>query len=203
MPCTDPETGQLIGSYELDLLSEDERKRFEAHVVQCDHCFQDLYRTAPVISIMKPGGRALPDRSAVSVRVASPRWRRWALLMGTAAAVILLVYVARTFGPSEPQERLRGNEDGSIVVYAPIGEVPKPTELDWKIVPPAASYEVTITTAEGEIIWKGTTQAPPLKLPGPVRERLEPRGSYIWQVEAFGADRQSWHSPKTTFTVWD
>ena len=58
MPCTDERTGRLIGSYELGLLSKQERKSFEAHVLKCDHCFQDLYRTAPVVSAMKTGGAA-------------------------------------------------------------------------------------------------------------------------------------------------
>ena len=198
MPCTDERTGQLIGSYELGLLSKQERKSFEAHVLKCDHCFQDLYRTAPVVSVMKTGGAA-----TVPAGAGPRRWRAWSLMVGAAAAVLLLVYVAGTFGPEEPQERLRGTEQGSVVVYAPIGEVPKPTELDWKIVPPATSYEVTITTREGELIWKGTAQAPPITLPGPVRDKLEPRGSYVWHVEAFGEEGQSWSSPKTTFTVWE
>ena len=190
MPCTDPTTGQLIGSYELGLLSDEERKRFEAHTLQCEHCFQDLYRTAPLIAKMKP---ASPAR----------RRRAWPVLLGAAAALVLIIFAARTFGPSQPPEQLRGTEQGSVVVYAPIGEVPQPTELDWKIVPPATSYEVTITTPEGEIVWKGTTQAPPLELPQAVSEQLEPKETYFWQVEALGEEGQSWSSPQTKFTVRD
>jgi len=198
MRCTDEQTGQLIGSYELGLLSEQERKAFEGHVLKCDHCFQDLYRAAPLVSAMKPG-----DAASVPADAGHRRWRAWSLMVGTAAAVLLLVYVAGIFGPEEPEERLRGTEQGSVVVYAPIGEVPKPTELDWKIVPPATSYEVTIATPEGEIVWKGTTQAPPLELSQAVREKLEPKETYFWQVEALGEEGRSWSSPQTRFTVRD
>jgi len=190
MPCTDPTTGQLIGSYELGLLSDEERKRFESHALECDDCFQDLYRAAPLIAKMKP---ERPARRRLALPV----------LLGAAATLVLMVYVARTFGPSQPQEQLRGTEQGSVVVYAPIGEVPQPTELDWKIVPAATSYEVTIATLDGETVWKGTAQAPPLELSQAVRERLEPKEPYFWQVEALGEEGQSWSSPQTRFTVRD
>ena len=203
MSCTDPETGQLIGSYELKLLSEEELKRFEMHVMHCDHCFQDLYRTTPLISRMTTSDTATRNRSAVPASANHRRWWIGTALVATAAAALLIAYLPRTFGPSEPRERLRGVEQGSIVLYAPIGEVPKPSELDWKIVPAATSYEITIATPEGDLIWKGTAQSPPMKIPEPVREKLKPRGSYIWQVEALGEDGQTWSSPRMTFTVWD
>ena len=203
MPCTDPETGQLIGSYELGLLSAEERSRFDTHVMRCDHCFQDLYRTTPLITRMTARETATRGRSIVAASAGRRRWWVWTALVATAAAVLLIVYVPRTFGPSEPQERLRGVEEGSIVLYAPIGEVPRPSELDWKIVPPATSYSIAITTPEGDLIWTGTAQAPPMELPEHVRAKLKPRGSYIWQVEALDEDGQTWISPRMTFTVWD
>ena len=48
MTCTNPELGRLVGSYELGLLSPEERCRFEKHVWECDGCFQDLGEMAPV-----------------------------------------------------------------------------------------------------------------------------------------------------------
>ena len=198
MSCNDEKTGQLIGSYELGLLSEQERKSFEAHVLKCDHCFQDLYRTSPVVSAMKTGGAA-----TVLAGAGHRRWRAWSLMVGAAAVVLLLVYVGGTFGPEEPQERLRGTEQGSVVVFAPIGEVPVPAELDWKIVPPAVSYRVTIQTPAGEAIWEATVQPPPVTLPESVRALLKPGESYFWKVEAIGEDGQNWSSPQTKFTLED
>jgi hypothetical protein len=40
--CTDKMTGTLLHSYELGLLSEPERTRFELHLVECKHCLDEL-----------------------------------------------------------------------------------------------------------------------------------------------------------------
>lgn len=37
--CTDPEIGALLHAYELDSLSEQDIKRFEIHLLECEHCF--------------------------------------------------------------------------------------------------------------------------------------------------------------------
>ena len=56
MACSDPETAKNIALFELGLLSSDEEKqRFEAHVVECDECFQSLYKLAPAAGIMRQG----------------------------------------------------------------------------------------------------------------------------------------------------
>jgi hypothetical protein len=203
MPCTDPETGRLIGSHELKLLSDEERVRFEAHLMRCDHCFQDLYRTTPLVAKMTAGDAQHHDGSVVNSGGGRRRWWVWPSILATAAMVLFIAYVPRIFGPAESHERLRGVEEGSIVLYAPIGKVPTPSELDWKIVPPATSYQVAITTPDGDVIWKGTTQAPPLNLPELVRGKLKPGGAYFWQVKALGEKGQAWNSPRMTFTVWD
>ncbi|MDZ7290862.1 MAG: tetratricopeptide repeat protein [candidate division KSB1 bacterium] len=53
MPCTNPEIGKLIFMYELKLLSDEERERFEDHLLACEHCFDELWRFSPVISGME------------------------------------------------------------------------------------------------------------------------------------------------------
>nr|MBN2278292.1 zf-HC2 domain-containing protein [candidate division Zixibacteria bacterium] len=45
--CTDPETGRLLHAYELGLLSEEERDRFETHLIGCRFCHDQLVRFAP------------------------------------------------------------------------------------------------------------------------------------------------------------
>ena len=68
MACNDPELGKLIGSYELNLLTDEERKRFEDHVVTCDDCLKDLYRMAPVVRGML-SGKAVQTRPEGRVSV--------------------------------------------------------------------------------------------------------------------------------------
>ena len=87
-----------------------------------------------------------------------------------------------------------------MVVYEPIGEVPLPLRLDWKLVPPADSYRITVQSSGGELIWEASADRPPLEIPPDVRERLREGATSFWQVEALG-DEERWTSPTTRFTV--
>ena len=186
MACTDPELGKLIGSYELNLLSDEERKRFEDHVVTCDECVKELYRMAPVAQGM------LPRRVS--------RRRNWMLLAASLVVVAVGLYVVMR--NTAPDERLRGTEGGTVVLFEPIGEVPLPERLDWKIVPLASHYEVTIETTGGETLWREELEFPPVTLPAEVVARMAPGETYFWQVVAVGEDGTRWSSPPTNFTIW-
>ncbi|HEX7344445.1 MAG TPA: zf-HC2 domain-containing protein, partial [bacterium] len=51
--CTNKEIGRLITLYELDQLSEKDRRRFEEHLLACPHCLQELQEMLPLISTMR------------------------------------------------------------------------------------------------------------------------------------------------------
>jgi hypothetical protein len=53
MSCSNPDIGKLISRYEFNLLSEEEKKIFEEHLLECDACFEDLYSMSKVIETMK------------------------------------------------------------------------------------------------------------------------------------------------------
>ncbi len=57
--CHEPEVGDLIGRYEHGLLTGEEKRRFEAHLLECDHCFAELERGAEVASAMRAHAPAL------------------------------------------------------------------------------------------------------------------------------------------------
>jgi len=40
--CTDPKTGEFLHAYELNALSEEDTERFETHLLECEHCFEQL-----------------------------------------------------------------------------------------------------------------------------------------------------------------
>jgi hypothetical protein len=195
MACTDPELGKLIGSYELNLLSDEERKRFEDHVVTCDECVKDLYRMAPVAQGMLDG-KAVPTKPEEQ----SSRSRNWMLLAASLAVVSVGLYAVMRESP--PDETLRGIEGGTVVLFEPIGEVPFPERLDWKTVPLASHYEVTIETTAGETFWSEEVEVPPVTLPAEVVARMAPGAAYFWRVEAVAADGTRWRSDTTRFEVW-
>jgi len=40
--CTDQQTGKLLHAYELGALESSEAQRFEAHLLECEHCFEQI-----------------------------------------------------------------------------------------------------------------------------------------------------------------
>jgi hypothetical protein len=40
--CIDPDIGKLLHAYELKALSEEDEDRFEVHLLECEHCFEEL-----------------------------------------------------------------------------------------------------------------------------------------------------------------
>lgn len=53
MKCTKPDIGKLITRYEFDLVSDDERRIFAGHLLECDACLEDLYSMSQVVGTMK------------------------------------------------------------------------------------------------------------------------------------------------------
>jgi len=71
MDCTDPKIGELITLYEFDELARDDRRKFEAHLLSCDYCFQNLYALSPVIKRMRGNPRLF-----LSILKREPFWRK-------------------------------------------------------------------------------------------------------------------------------
>jgi len=57
MKCTNPKIGEMLWQYQFDLLSPEDRKRFETHTLQCDYCFSEAYSLSPVIERIKENPR--------------------------------------------------------------------------------------------------------------------------------------------------
>ncbi|MFC2171540.1 zf-HC2 domain-containing protein, partial [Acidobacteriota bacterium] len=91
MACKDPEMAKLIGEYERGVLPRDERDKLEAHLLECNECFQDLYEMAPVVSRLReqkstltPAGETAeperetpPEETSTTDRQPSRTFWRW------------------------------------------------------------------------------------------------------------------------------
>lgn len=64
--CTNPEIGRMIALYEFDRLSPEDKEKFEAHLLECDVCFQDLYEFSPAVEVMQENIKEF--RKAVEVK---------------------------------------------------------------------------------------------------------------------------------------
>ena len=53
MNCTDEDIGKLIGGYELGLLTDEEKRQFENHLLACEYCFHSLYEAVPIANLVR------------------------------------------------------------------------------------------------------------------------------------------------------
>ncbi|MFC2163604.1 zf-HC2 domain-containing protein [Acidobacteriota bacterium] len=217
MTCTDKDIGKLIGGFELGLLSDEEKRLFENHLLNCEYCFQDLYRTAPLIAMMREGEMApsrefdlTGEKKTEAIPQKPPgkngifrtlrRFRIYAAAGAVAvlAAVFILVWLQ---GPGQKAEQLRGHDDISILVQSPVGEVASPSELRWKPVGGVRKYDVKLYSDMVDLLWEGSSQETKVVLPDSIREILTPGQSYLWQVEALTAKGDRLKSQMIRFKI--
>ncbi|UCE04556.1 MAG: tetratricopeptide repeat protein [bacterium] len=53
MKCVDPKMKKLVSLYQFNLLREEEKLSVEAHLVECDACFEEVYRLSPAIETIE------------------------------------------------------------------------------------------------------------------------------------------------------
>jgi hypothetical protein len=217
MTCTDRDIGKLIGSFELGLLSDQEKLRFENHLLECEYCFQDLYRTAPLAALIREGEMAptgeydLAGEKEAEIIAKKPSEKKgifrnlrrsWIYAAAGAAAVLVAVFILVWIqGPEEKTDRLRGHDDVSILVLSPVGEVASPTELRWKPVGGVRTYNVKLYFASGDLLWEGSSQETKIVLPDSIFETLSPGQTYYWQVEAMTTEGERLKSQIIRFKV--
>jgi len=51
--CTNPAVGRLLARYEFGKVTEQEKKAFEQHLLECEACYEELYSFAPLREIIK------------------------------------------------------------------------------------------------------------------------------------------------------
>ena len=189
MSCTDRGIGDLIGGYELGLLSDQERERFEDHLLECETCFESLYKMAPLAHLIRE--RKLAPGQNLGLHVEGGKrpgrffLKKWAL---AAAGVLALTIAASVFvwlrSPRQETVRLRGQDDVSILVLSPVGEMTSLSEVRWKPTAGVDSYEVRIFTEAGDLVWEHNVQGTEAILPDSIKKALVYGRTYLWQVTA-------------------
>lgn len=132
-----------------------------------------------------------PESRAPSTR----RWVNWSFIAAAAAAIALVVLPLRDRPPQPTRvstER-RANvadgallktvspEDGAMVQHAGVS-------FKWAGIP-GNSYQLTVTDAEGRVMWKTTTSDTTAGLPASIG--LSGPATYFWNVDALAADGSS------------
>lgn len=171
-PCNDPATGALLAAYEMNVLSGDERDRFETHLLTCEHCLARAEHFRPYASLlreddalrselaMNPAGENEP----VGHPVRRYLWPRMPFVLRPAfllVIIFLLAYPALRFligsgsdsaGPVQVVPLFAARSESAVTVD-PAG----PRGLVLSFVMPEAdperTYAVELLTADGRRVW--------------------------------------------------
>lgn len=68
--CTNPKINELIEAYQADLLTETERQQVDAHLLECDECFQKVYEMNEVFDLLEQ----IPEAFSKALAPKPPPW---------------------------------------------------------------------------------------------------------------------------------
>ena len=91
--CTDKRFEDLLHAYELRMLSEDQARELEVHLLECEECFAKVEKMDWALSLVRNDSeiKAVFTESVTETNNITPRRRHWLSPVLTAAAVILLL----------------------------------------------------------------------------------------------------------------
>lgn len=73
MKCINPKMKELVSLYQFNLLRGEDKLKVEAHLLECDACFEEVYRLSPTVEIMEEMPEffldALQPTEAVTMRI--------------------------------------------------------------------------------------------------------------------------------------
>jgi anti-sigma factor RsiW len=183
---------ELAGFLDGDL-SDADRTRIGAHLGTCDACRAEAVEVTRLLQGAPASGSAPPlaRRARAQGRAAPagrPRWRAPAGLAGLAAAaglaVLLLWPAASGMNEAPMAERFRTEGVARLEIHTPAPDAVVRREevrFSWAR-HGAASYRITLTAADGGLVWSttlaDTVAVPPAVLELPVGQTL------FWYVDA-------------------
>jgi anti-sigma factor RsiW len=157
-------------------LDADARQRVETHLVECDDCREVLASMA---------------REATPAVIPRARQRRVAIGAVAAAAAVIFLLVPRPEAPPEPtrtrESEVAGRPAVGFAADAPAdGATVLIDTLTFRWTPAGenVTYQLTVSTEAGAIVWSNRTAAISAALPDSLRPRLEAGRVYYWQVDA-------------------
>ena len=165
------EVQQVVAYVERTLPAPD-RERVEEHLSQCEECTAEV---AAVIRLRPRRVRRVP----------------WAPIGIAAAAAVAGVLLARPLvhrPTSAADVERQGQARVALPIVAPVAgaRVPGPVTLVWHAARGASVYRVTLSRADGDSVWAGSTSDTTLSIPPGVA--LARSARYYWYVDALLAD---------------
>lgn len=81
--CIDPELGALLFAYEIGALSAEDVKRFELHLLECEHCFKEAESFSEYSKMLREDGTVRDEivKTSNATETSKSIWRRlWSYL---------------------------------------------------------------------------------------------------------------------------
>ena len=159
-----------LAAYLDRVLRAADRRRVEAHLVDCSECRGEMIAVARLLR-----GQAHPVR----------RWYAPVGLAAAAAILLMFVPLGRRVGAPEVAPTYREPAITSVaaaVALEPRGAVRSAPAFVWSRVSRADRYRLMIFDAAGSVVWETQTPDTSTRLPGAIR--LRERATYFWKVEA-------------------
>jgi hypothetical protein len=168
----------VIADFVEGRLTPEARAPLVAHLLTCANCR----------SLVGAAGRLLTDDSVAREipRAVEPRWRRWSLPVGLAAAAAVLLFVwPRSGEHTDSTPGMREPTPGSTVAPVPIApraSVARVDQFVWSSVPRVDRYRLRLYDDEGALVWTAETADTVAPLPDSIV--LSTPVMYYWKVEA-------------------
>jgi anti-sigma factor RsiW len=181
-----------VDDFLLGRMNEAERERFEAHLFECDACFRAVAGSEAVLAAVKRHGDRIFVPGAVPAR-RQPRPRKVWPYAAAVAALLLAAWIG--FLPRHPgQEPMLASgtpgdavRGGAMSGISPSGALPEaPAVLEWKALPAAGDYKVSLSGPGVE--WSRDTTTARIEIPPDVRAKMVPGVDYRWKVKAFARE---------------
>jgi hypothetical protein len=186
-----------VAAYLERVLSASRRASLQAHLADCDHC-RDRLMVASEIQRTVPAARR------------PVRWRPLGLAAAAVAAVLTGILLLPRFAAREagntaefraPAQEMEARE---LPTHAPARNAvvhPETLRLTWSGAGKDATYHVTLSAADGEVLWSGKVTDTSVALPAMATTRLRSGQRYFWRVDALLPDLRAITTGEQSFRV--
>jgi len=179
-----------VASYLDRTLSDEDRRRVEAHLFICDECRAEVTASSEAVSSAPP--------------LRGSRLRSWQAGAGAVAAAALIVIVATTLSRSRADRDIERDSNigaSSVTVTQPGDGLPLGADrlVIWHKFAENASYRVTIADQSAQPIYTTTVTDTSAIIPSSVT--LAPGKKYFWYVDAIRANGATATSGLKSFKI--
>jgi hypothetical protein len=187
-----PLSAEDLAAYLDGTLDRHDRERVESVLASNPEARAELVEASRLVT-------TLPSQS--------PARRPWGLISAAAVAAVALLAIGPTLlrkpatVPVATERRVPVDEAMRIRVVSPAEAAVvdgSSVRFTWNAVS-GATYQLTLTNAEGRAVWQATSADTSLAIPTSVK--LSASSSYYWNVDALAADGSSTTSGIKSFTT--